>query len=249
VSAAIYECDVAHARRTPLINRFRYRSYLWLVDLDDLPRLPRPLRPLAGFDSRDHLGVRSDVAAPVGAASIRDNVDRYLATHGIDLDGGRVLMLASARVLGYVFNPLSVYWCHDRSGALRCVIAEIHNTFGELHCYVLHTDEHGRADVDKEFYVSPFEPVLGRYQMRLPTPDDRLDLSITLHRDGQAPFVATVKGTRRTATAMHVLAVALRHPLAPLLVTIRIRRQGIALWARGLRIQPRPSHLDQEAVR
>lgn len=129
------------------------------------------------------------------------------------------------------------------------MIAEIHNTFGELHCYLLRTDERGRVDVDKEFYVSPFEPATGRYQMRLPSPDERLDLAITLHRDGQAPFVATVKGERRPASARHLLTLALRHPLAPLLVTIRIRRQGIALWARGLRIHTRPPHVDQEAVR
>ncbi|MFN8052242.1 MAG: DUF1365 domain-containing protein [Acidimicrobiales bacterium] len=238
---ALYECEVAHARTTPLVNRFRYGTYLWLVDVDELPRLPRALRPLAGFRAEDHLGSPD--------RSIRANVDTYLAANGIDLDGGTVTMLAAARVLGHVFNPLSVFWCHDRTGALVCTIAEVHNTYGERHCYLVRTDALGAADVEKAFYVSPFEPVTGRYRMSLPEPGDRLAISITLHRDGQEPFVASLAGRRRPATAWHLLAMALRHPLAPAVVSLRIRRQGIALWWRELPVVPRPHHSPQEAVR
>ena len=104
--AAIYRTAIAHVRRTPLRNAFTYRSYSWYVDVDHLPQLPRLLRPLAGFRVEDHLG------DPDG--TLRGNVERYLATQGIKLDGGRITMLASARVFGHVFNPLSVFWCHRR---------------------------------------------------------------------------------------------------------------------------------------
>ena len=103
--------------------------------------LPRPLRWLARFDARDHLGDP--------AASIRANVDAYLATEGVDLEGGRVLMLATPRSFGYAFNPLTVFWCHDRTGALECVVAEVHNTYGERHCYLLRPDADGHAGADK----------------------------------------------------------------------------------------------------
>ena len=106
--AAIYRTSIAHVRRTPLRNAFTYRSYSWYVDVDHLPQLPRLLRPLAGFRVEDHLG------DPDG--TLRGNVERYLATQGITLDGGRITMLASARVFGHVFNPLSVFWCHDAAG-------------------------------------------------------------------------------------------------------------------------------------
>ena len=129
--AAIYRTAISHVRRTPLHNAFTYRSYSWYVDVDHLPLLPRLLRPLAEFRVADHLG------DPDG--TLRGNVERYLALQGITLDGGRITMLASARVLGHVFNPLSVYWCHDASGELRCVVAEVHNTYGERHCYLLET--------------------------------------------------------------------------------------------------------------
>ena len=147
--AAIYRTAIAHVRRTPLRNAFTYRSYSWYVDVDHLPQLPRLLRPLAGFRVEDHLG------DPDG--TLRGNVESYLATQGIKLDGGRITMLASARVFGHVFNPLSVFWCHSASGELRCVVAEVHNTYGERHCYLLETDATDRASVPKAFLRLPVQ--------------------------------------------------------------------------------------------
>ncbi|MFI7588184.1 DUF1365 domain-containing protein [Spongisporangium articulatum] len=253
--AALYSVEIAHARTAPLRNVFRYRSYLWLVDLDALPVLPRALRPLARFRAADHF--------EGAGTTIRARLDAYLATQGVDLRGGRVLMAASARVLGYVFNPLSVFWCHDPSGDLVCVVAEVHNTYGQCHPYLVRTDARGGAETPKAFYVSPFEPVEGTYRMSLPEPGETLELVVTLHRpsppDGgppAPPFVATVRGRRRPATAGTLLALAVRSPLAPLVGALRIRRQGIALWLRGLPVVPRPgttrpdpSAERQEAVR
>ena len=239
-SAALYECRISHVRTAPLRNAFRYRGYQWLVDLDDLPRLPPWLRPLASFRARDHLG------DPL--RSIRANVDSYLAGRGIDLNGGRIVMLANARVLGYVFNPLTVYWCHRPAGGLACVIAEVHNTYHQRHCYLLRTDDTGRATVPKAFYVSPFYPVEGGYRMTLPEPGQRLALTIVLDRPDGHPFVASVRGTRTDATTGAVLLAAVRHPWATALVSARIRGQGLKLYARGLRPRPRPAHRAQEGV-
>ncbi len=193
MTGALYECRITHARTVPLRNVFSYGSYLWLVDLD---RLPRPSL-LASFSARDHLGDP--------ALGIRENLDRFLAARGIDLGGGRVMMLANARALGYVFNPLTVYWCHRADGALACVVAEVHNTYGQRHAYLLRTDDRGRAQVPKEFYVSPFYPVDGRYRMSLPEPDAepgrRLALSVVLDRPDGHSFIASVRGRAVPATA------------------------------------------------
>jgi DUF1365 family protein len=240
----LFECEIAHTRTTPVINSFRYRSYLWLVDVDRLPRPRRPFGVLAGFRAADHLG-RPDHPE----RTVRQNLDAYLATQDVDLDGGQVLMLTAARVLGHVFNPLSVYWCHDVAGALVCVVAEVHNTYGDRHCYLLRTDERGRARTEKDFYVSPFESAGGaHYRMSLPEPGQRLDLTITLHRPGAAPFVTGVHGRRRPPSTAVLLRLALRYPLAPLVVSARIRWQGIRLLIRGLRVVRRPDHIKQEAV-
>ena len=234
--AQIYEVTISHARSAPLRNVFRYRSYLWLVDLDHLPRA----RPLARFRARDHLGDPQ--------ASIRANLDRFLAARDVDLGGGRVTMLAHARVLGYVFNPLTVYWCHRPDGTLACVVAEVHNTYRERHAYLLRTDERGRAEVPKQFYVSPFYPVDGRYRMSLPEPDGRLALSVVLDRPDGHSFIAGVRGRAVPATARALIGAAARHPWSTAAVAARIRWQGVQLYLRGLRVVPRPAHLPQEGV-
>ncbi|MEU9484806.1 DUF1365 domain-containing protein [Streptomyces decoyicus] len=237
---ALYECLVSHVRTAPVHHSLRHRTYMWLVDLDRPPRLPAALRPLARFDPRDHFAGT--------APSLRAGLERFLTSRGVRLDGGRVLMLTHARVLGHVFNPLTLYWCHDRSGAPVCVVAEVHNTYGERHCYLLHTDEQGRAEVPKDFYVSPFFPVDGAYRMRLPEPAGRLDLTVQLRRGGTRPFTATVRGTRRPATTRQLLATVLRHPWSTAALTAGIRRHGIALFLRGLPVQPRPRHRLQEGM-
>ncbi|MFF0511413.1 DUF1365 domain-containing protein [Streptomyces sp. NPDC004250] len=234
----LYPCETVHVRTDPTRYTLRHRTYMWLVDLDHLPELPRPLRPLAGFRARDHF--------TGDAPSLRAGLDRFLAGRGVDLAGGRVLMLAHARVLGHVFNPLTLYWCHGPDGTPRCVVAEVHNTYGERHAYLLHPDEAGVAHADKDFYVSPFFPVDGAYRMRLPLPADRLDLTVRLDRPGSRPFTATVRGTRREATPTALLGLALRHPLSTLAVSIGIRGHGIRLYLRGLPVQPRPDNRTTE---
>jgi len=125
------------------------------------------------------------------------------------------------------------------------VIAEVHNTYGERHAYLVRTDEHGVATATKAFYVSPFNDVSGSYTMTLPEPGETLDLTVTLHREGQAPFVAAVRGRRIPVTA----AARRRAALTARLVPLRIRLHGLRLWARCLPVRHRPTHVHQEGVR
>ncbi|MFJ2649521.1 DUF1365 domain-containing protein [Streptomyces sp. NPDC087420] len=238
---ALYTCRISHVRTAPRRYALRHRTYMWLIDPDHPPRLPRVLRPLARFDSRDHFGG--------GRPTIRAGLEAFLAAQGVELAGGRVTMLAHARVLGYVFNPLSLYWCHGPGGELRCVVAEVHNTYGERHCYLLRPDADGRAEAAKELYVSPFFPVDGGYSMRLPEPDGRLSLTVHLNRSGGRPFTATVHGERRPATVLTLLRLAVRHPWSTAVVSAAIRLHGIRLYLRGLPVRPRPHHRAQEGVK
>jgi Protein of unknown function (DUF1365) len=137
--------QVTHRRPGPVRHAFRHRLYQWLVDLDSIPRQPWNLRAFAHFSSADHLGDPH--------LTIKRNIQNYLARGGIQLgDRGRVLMLANARVLGHVFDPLSVFWCYDSDGVLACVVAEVHNTYGERHAYLLRPDEAGVAVTGKDFH-------------------------------------------------------------------------------------------------
>ncbi|MFE9931912.1 DUF1365 domain-containing protein [Streptomyces sp. NPDC005533] len=239
-TASLYACEITHVRRTPLRHVLRHRTYLWCVDLDRLPVLPLALRPLARFDARDHFTGT--------AGSIREGLDAFLAGQGIDLEGGRVVMLAHARVFGYVFNPLTVYWCHDAHGAQVCVVAEVHNTYGQRHCYLLRPDAAGESVVDKTFYVSPFFAVEGRYRMRLAPPGERLALTVHLEGDGGRVFTAVVRGRRRPATAAALLSAAARKPWSTAAVWAGIRRHGIHLLLRGLPVQPRPCRAPQKGM-
>jgi len=237
---ALYFATVGHTRRMPIENSFSYRVYMWLVDLDALPALPAPLRWLARFEGRDHLGDPG--------LSIKDNVVAYLADNDIDLAGGRVVMLANARVAGYVFNPISVHWCYGRSGALAALLAEVHNTYGERHVYLLRPDTSGRAQADKGLYVSPFFDTIGQYVMRFSPPAEDLSVTMALRKDGRTPFSATLRGRRRRASRSTILHAALRFPFMPLVVSALIRYQGIKLWARRLPVVSRPEHKPQKGV-
>jgi DUF1365 family protein len=239
-SPAIYACRVRHVRSEPLRHSFSYRTWLWLVDLDRLPELPWLLRPLASFRSADHLGR--------AGLTIRENVERFARERGVELAGGRVLMLAHARSLGYVFNSLSVYWCYCADGTLGCVVAEIHNTYSERHCYLLRPDDRGRAHVAKGMYVSPFYGMGGSYWMRLPEPGAQLALTVSLHPPGARPFVATLRGRRRPGTAAGLLRAWAGQPCPALVAVIRIRLQAIRLRLRGLPVVTRPRHPPQDGV-
>lgn len=229
---ALYDATVAHVRRIDPPHAFAHRVYLWRVDLDDLPRLPWWLRPFARFDVRDHF-VASD------RRGIREKLDAWLAERGVDLGGGRVVMLAAARVLGYVFNPISVYWCHDADGRLACVVAEVHNTYGGRHAYLLRPDEAGLARAAKEFYVSPFQEMDGEYRMRLPHPEALLDLTVALRRGNATPLVATLRGVRRPVNPRWLARLVLARPLLPQRVSALIRRHGVTLWLRKAAVVPR----------
>jgi len=234
VAPARYDVWISHRRRDPVDYGFGQRSVAWLVDLDALPRLPGGLGWLCRFRAADHR-----LAAGPPAESLRADVDRFLAGHGLPRQS-RILMLANPRVLGYVFNPLTVFYCYDSHGELRHAVAEVRNTYGGRHSYLLRVDEAGQAETDKQFYVSPFYPVDGRYTMRLPEPGAELTVAVTLHRDGDRPFTAVLAG-RRAGDRPASLWAALRTPLATRAVMLGIRRHGIALYLKGLRpIRPIP---------
>ena len=229
----LYTATLTHVRHKALTRRFSHRVRLWLVDVDELPE-----SRLVSFRAADHLGEPH--------RSIRTNLTAWLATQGVPAPA-RIRMLTAPRSLGYVFNPLTVYWCEDAAGVPQCVVAEVHNTYGERHCYLLHPDERWQAEADKAFYVSPFFEVSGRYRMRLPPPDERLSLTIALRQDDEPAFTATLTGRRAgPATARRLRGSTLS--LVPQRVRFLIQRHGIALWLRKLPVVPRAPHVPQEGV-
>jgi DUF1365 family protein len=241
LTSALYRTRITHLRRAPVHHYFEHHGYSWYVDIDRLPQLPRWLRPFARFNASDHLdGAPND--------SLRQRIDAFLAERGIDLHGGRITALMQARVLGYVFNPLTLYWCHDTQGVVRHIVAEVHNTYGGRHAYLLPPHDDHPAMVRKRLYVSPFNDVDGYYLVHAPLPDAELDVRISLHRDNQPAFVATMRGTRKRASIGELLKLQIVAPLAPLIGAIGIRVQGITLWLRRVPVVPHPESTEKERV-
>jgi DUF1365 family protein len=241
LTSALYRTRITHLRRAPVHHYFEHHGYSWYVDIDRLPQLPRWLQPFARFDASDHLdGAPND--------SLRQRIDAFLAERGIDLRGGRITALMQAKVLGYVFNPLTLYWCHDTQGVVRHIVAEVHNTYGGRHAYLLPPHDDHPAMVRKRLYVSPFNDVDGYYLVRAPLPDAELDVRISLHRDNQPAFVATMRGTRRSAGIGELLKLQIVAPLAPLMGAIGIRVQGVTLWLRRVPVVARPESTENERV-
>jgi uncharacterized protein len=238
---ALVTGNVTHHRLGKVRHSFRYGVYQWLVDLEALPEPPWYLQPFASFSAADHLG---DPDRPIKA-----NVEHYLSRNGIELgESSKVVMLANARVLGHVFDPLSVFWCFDGADALVCIVAEVHNTYGERHAYLLRPDPSGVATADKAFHVSPFYDVSGRYELAFELSPQVVSAAVVLRRQGTVAFTATFRGRPAPASRTAVAGQLIRKPLMPQQVSAMIRVHGIWLWLRRLPVQRRPHHQPQEGV-
>jgi len=243
-AAALYFGEVMHARLKPMRHRFSYRVMSLLIDLDRLDAADRQ-SPLFGvnraalysFNEADH-GRRD-------RSSLRLYAQGCAAERGIDLTGGRVWLLCYPRLLGYTFNPLSVYFCHRADGELALVIYEVRNTLGEIHPYVLpvrpgELSEAGlRQQQEKLFYVSPYIEMAMRYHFRVSPPAERVRLRI-LETDREGPLLAaSFSGRRRDLTTSALLRSLFALPLVTFKIVAAIHWQALRLWLKGARPVPR----------
>jgi len=245
-AAALYFGEVMHARLKPVGHRFCYRVMSLLIDLDRLDAADRQ-SPLFGvnraalysFNEADH-GARD-------GSRLRAFAQACAAGHGIDLAGGRVLLLCYPRLLGFTFNPLSVYFCHRADGELALLIYEVRNTFGDIHAYVLPvksgeiSDAGVRQQQEKLFYVSPFIEMAMRYHFRVSPPGQRVKLRI-LETDHEGPLLAaTFSGRRRSLTTAALLRSLFSLPLVTVKIVAAIHWEALRLWFKGARLAPRPN--------
>ncbi len=186
----------------------------------------------------------SDHGGPPQAGQGVGWVRAVLAEHGLP-GADRILLMAQPRVLGHVFNPVSFWLCHDAAGALRVVIAEVSNTFGDRHSYLCHRDDLGpltREDTvqaKKIFHVSPFQPVEGGYAFRFDIRDDRIGIWID-YSAGAGGLIATLTGPRRPLSNAAILRACLRRPFGSRRVLALIHWQAIKLWWKGAPFRSRP---------
>jgi DUF1365 family protein len=233
--SGIYEGWVMHRRLRPRHHRFKYRVFSLLLDLDELAELDRGLR-LFTWNRAGLFSFRDGDHGPAGCTDLRGWLDGLLAEQGI-APGGRKRVLCYPRILGHVFNPLSVWFCDDDAGAPKAIIYEVHNTYNEGHCYVFPVtdDTLARHDCAKDFYVSPFLGKDHRYHFRIAPPNGKVAVTINETQDGEAILNASFAGARRELSDGALLKMALRYPLMTLKVVVAIHFEAVRLMLKGIR--------------
>jgi DUF1365 family protein len=249
---ALYLGRVMHARLNPFRHRFQYRVFSLWLDIDRVAKTTSQLTLLTynrfgllSFYDRDH-GARD-------GSKLRPWVERSLRTAGVSPPGGAIRLLCFPRVLGHVFNPLSIYFCYDSHNRLRASVYEVRNTFGELHVYVADALENERGEIAqsaaKSFYVSPLIQMDARYDFGLKAPDEHLSFSIRQSGPDGPLLLATHQGRRVPLTDWRLAMAFLIHPLLTMKVVAAIHFQALKLFLKGARYHPHRPHSGPQITR
>ena len=235
-AGAIYAGRVVHRRSRPKAHLLKYRVFSLLLDLDRLDEIDKSQSLLninrwgvLSFLERDH--------GDGGKGKLRDWVNHRLTDAGFSPSELNVHVLCYPRILGYVFNPLTVYFCTDATGLTRVILYQVNNTFSERHTYVLPVENRKlpiHQSCDKAMYVSPFTPMDCRYGFSIVPPAERVAVVIR-QSDKDGPFLnASFTGNHETLTTRNLLGALFRHPLMTLKVVAGIHYEAFRLWRKGV---------------
>lgn len=248
--SSLYECTVMHHRFAPKTHRFAYRIFMMALDLDEvgtlatkIPFLSVNRRNLFSFMEGDYMPTgeplhnASGGAAPGQAAGLKERVLAYLGEHGVSIPGGRIVLITLPRVAGYLFNPVSFYFCYDSAGHPAAAIAEVTNTFREMKPYFLGPEAlKGPADeptfqcrVPKFFYVSPFSDVDVAFDFQLRAPGEGLSIRIDDYTGGERTLASALNGRRQKFTAARLAWLSIKYPLITVKVIALIHVHALLL--------------------
>jgi DUF1365 family protein len=233
---------------SPKQHELLYSVFYFLIDLDELELLDRSMRLLKvnrpglySFRESDHILGKS--------SSIRENILRYLRDHGINDKVGRIRLLTLPRILGYVFNPISIYFCDNPDGTPLASVAEVGNTFGEWKPYLVPpvSDTAFQVKVVKHFYVSPFSDLDLEFDFRFELPGERLSILVDDYRGTERELISSLTGKRLPLADGTLLRFSLKYPLLTLRVILGIHWHALILWLKGIRARLKESdpHLQQ----
>jgi len=236
----IYSGKVMHARKDPVAHSWVFPYCFYAVDLDELAELERSVKGF-GFNRWRPVNLRERDYLR-GSGSFREQLGEFIDMAEVD----RIILVTAARFMIRVFNPVSFYYCLREDGSAACMVAEVNNTFGERHLYVM---EGGRPfplhlQHGKEFHVSPFNDMQGHYSFTFSEPGDELRIEIRLERNGVVVMDAAMWGSGRPLTTGTLWKTMLRHPFNAWMTMPRILRQAALLHYRKklpVFTKPKPS--------
>ena len=235
--------NVMHARLRPTPHHFHYSVFFLRLPLSRLEHISQKFFSidrwnLLSFARKDH--------GPADGSNLEVWMRKLLQRENLPQADGEIVLQAFPRVLGYVFNPVSFWFCHDKQGMVRAVLCEVRNTFGERHNYLVsHADgrpieSHTWFEAKKVFHVSPFFDVAGDYRFLFELDGDTSRVRID-YRDGDGPLLATsVSGRDEVLTSKTLLKAFFTYPLMSLGVIARIHWQAFKLWRKGAGYRPKP---------
>jgi DUF1365 family protein len=240
--SCLYAGSVMHRRLYPRPHHFRYSAFWTLLDLDELERLSENVScfsynrfNLFSFHNADH-GDGSPVP-------LRRQIEQKLLARGIDLEGGRIELLCIPRMLGYCFNPLSIFFCYRGDTTLVALIHEVHNTFGERHTYIMPVEQRGgllHQRCQKLFHVSPFLDMDMRYDFRIVRPDERMCVAISASSPDRPVLNAVMSGKRRALSDRSLLRLFVGIPALTFKVIVAIHWEALRLWLKRTRFHSHP---------
>jgi uncharacterized protein len=239
----IYEGKVYHKRFKPKVHELTYRVCSFLFDIDEVDELDRSLK----FFSHNRFNIISFWDKDHGAGNgkpLRPYVENLLKEANIHTEGGAIRLLCYPRLFGYVFNPLSVYYCYDKNDALKAIIYEVSNTFGERHSYIIAVNGDCDSVIEqkcrKDFYVSPFMEMEAEYSFKMVPPKDKVSISITQSDDAGILLIACFRGNESPLSDQGLIRMIFRYPLMTLKVMLGIHWEALKLWKKGLKFVSRP---------
>lgn len=255
--SALFPGHVTHARLRPKVHKLAYKIYSLLLDIDELEMLDGKLK----LFSLDRFNLFSFYRKDRGDASdvpLREQVERAMEAAGVKPDGGAIRLLTMPRILGWAFNPLSVFFCYNRGDELVAILWEVDNTFHQRHGYMIpvESDSNGRVvqSCDKAFYVSPFMDMKLRYEFEVSPPTDKLSIRINSFDDEGLLMTARHLARRIELTDAALLRAFFAIPFLTLRVVGGIHWEALKIWLKGIRLRKRPqppqdpiTHIRQES--
>jgi len=246
MDSALYRGNLRHRRFQPREHSFTYPVFMAFLDIDRLPELMN-ISPFSSYNSwnwtsyheRDHFGDSQK--------SLRLRLRHDAAARGISLPEGQIFLLTHLRYFGYVFNPVSFFYCYDRTGNLSMVLSEVNSTFGESHNYWLTPANQkpnaaaNRYQTGKSMHVSPFQPMELDYDWIFTPPSDRLVAHMNTRADGKINFDATLQLARRPWESKELVSALASYPFMTLRVIAAIHWEALKLWWKGVPVYTHPA--------